>query len=68
MHSKERRYGSQITFLGSQGSFYSGSDRQGDADWLQNLGKQTYFELGPLTFKSRTFLAKQISQDFMHSS
>ena len=67
MHSKERRYGLQITFLGSQGSFSSGSGRQGDGNWLQNLEKETYFVPGPLTFKLRTLLAKQVSQDFMHS-
>ena len=34
MHIKERRYGLQITFLGSPGPFESGSGRQGDANWL----------------------------------
>ena len=32
----------------------------------KTLGKQAHFRLGPLSFKLRV-LAKQVSQDFMHS-
>ena len=32
----------------------------------KTLGKQTHLRLGPLSFKLRV-LAKQVSQDFMHS-
>ena len=44
---------------------------QGLVDRVTPIGSKTlgnkHFVLGPLTFKLRTFLAKQASQDFMHS-
>ena len=43
---------------------------QGLVDRVTPIGSKTlgnkHFVLGPLTFKLRTFLAKQVSQDFMY--
>ena len=47
----------------------SGSDSQRAKNKKAHstVGQQTHFIFGPLSFKLRVFLEKQVSQDFMHS-